>query len=824
MWMRIRSGKQELRSRHDAAKLAQVMCVLLASAGVGAAQQEQSLAEQAKQALRTKQSQTQSQDPGRESLAEQARKALQPQPTDQPQATDADSNSLGEQARRIVQERNLLRALRALPRRPPFHLELAVQAPAQPSEQTMAQAAPAARPSRGATPASQQFSLSQIFHSRGAQAPAEEPLPKSSPLAKEPATVAPPPPLEPVTKSNQPPTPPAQPAPEVKPVSQPPVSVPAAQPAQPAQVDAVLLPPKQAAQPAPETKPVSQPPAPVPAAQPAQPVQVDATLLPPPALNIQTDFKVKYVGQDAVYLIGGRAAGLTQGTKLTIKRRADSGAANDMVVVAELEVASVAATSAVCDVKSATGEIRAGDIAYLSELDAEVLAQARAIGGQRKYPQVVTFTEGDPLDEEAREEIPRPPLPEVNRARGRVGLDYSGISSHGSVASSSSQIGGVLRADITRIGGTYWNMSGYWRGRLTSNSYAGQQTLQDLINRTYHLSVSYDNPKSNWVAGFGRLYLPWASSLDTIDGGYVGRKLGHGATAGMFAGSTPDPTSWDYNPDRRIAGLFVNFEGGSFDSVHYTSTSGVALSSLGWVLARPFIFFENGIFFKRYFSIYQSAQADDPRPAPGVTRAGAGLSRSYTTLRFQPHKRISFDLNHNYFRDVPTFSVQLIGTGLVDKYLFQGLSAGVRVEPVRHISVYTDIGRSDRTGDQKTSINQLYGVAWDHIWKTGLRADLRASKFDSSFGSGSYRSLSLSRNFGDSLHWQIQAGRQTLVSTYSAQGASRFINSSVDASFARHYFLQGDFTMQRGSVLDYDQWIFTFGYRFDNRSRTGASQ
>ncbi len=594
-----------------------------------------------------------------------------------------------------------------------------------------------------------------------------------------------------------------------------------------------MLLPLQPSQPAPEAnagpqpapKPQVQPqPSPVSPAQPAQPVQVDATLLPPPALNIQTDFKVKYVGQDAVYLIGGRAAGLTQGTKLTIKRRADAGAANDMVVVAELEVASVAATSAVCDVKSVSGEIRAGDIAYLSALDAETLAQARATGGQRKYPQVVTFTEGDPLDEEAREEIPRPPLPEVNRARGRVGFDYSGISSHGSVASSSYQIGGVLRADVTRIGGTYWNMSGYWRGRLTSSSYAGQQTLQDLINRTYHLSVSYDNPKSNWVAGFGRLYLPWASSLDTIDGGYVGRKLGHGATAGMFAGSTPDPTSWDYNPDRRIAGLFVNFEGGSFDSVHYTSTSGVALSSLGWVLDRPFIFFENGIFFKRYFSIYQSAQADDPRPAPGVPPAGAGLSRSYTTLRFQPHKRIAFDLNHNYFRDIPTFSQQLISTGLVDKYLFQGLSAGVRVETVRHITLYTDLGRSSRSGDQRNSWNQLYGVTWDRMWKTGLRADVRFSKFDSSFGSGTYRSLALSRNFGERLHWQVQAGRQTLVSTFTSQGASRFLNASVDGTFARHYFLQGDFTAQRGAVFDYDQWIMTFGYRFDNRSKMGGAK
>ena len=106
----------------------------------------------------------------------------------------------------------------------------------------------------------------------------------------------------------------------------------------------------------------------------------------------------------------------------------------------------------------------------------------------------------------------------------------------------------------------------------------------------------------------------------------------------------------------------------------------------------------------------------------------------------------------------------------------------------------------------------------------GLRADLRASKFDSSFGSGSYRSLALSRNFGSSVHWQVQAGRQTLVSSFSSQGSSKFINSSIDAAFARHYFVQGDFTTQRGSVYDYDQWIFTFGYRFDNRTKMGGAQ
>ncbi len=554
--------------------------------------------------------------------------------------------------------------------------------------------------------------------------------------------------------------------------------------------------------------------------------QLDGTLLPP-GVNIQTAFKVKYVTIDSVYLNGGRAAGLSEGVKLTIKRRAgpgQSGDATGMVDVAQLEVISVASVSAVCKVKDATGEIRPGDIAYLSATDAENLAQARATGGARQYPQVVTFTEGDPLDEELRDEAPRPPLPEINRARGRIGLDFGGLSSGGSLGSSSYQIGGLMRADITRIGGTYWNLSGYWRGRLNRNSYAGQPTLQDLINRTYHLSLTYDSPQSNWVAGLGRLYLPWATSLDTIDGGYLGRKIRHGVIAGLFAGSTPDPTSWEYSPNRHIAGSFVNFEGGSFDSVHYSSTSGAALTTLGWVLDRPFIFVENGISYKHYLSIYQSAQADDPRPAPGTTKAGPGLSRSYVTVRFQPTKRISFDLNHNYYRDVPTFSQQLIATGLVDKHLFQGFSAGVRVDVTKHITLYTDLGHSHRTGDLKGSLNQMYGVTLDHVWKTGLRADFRITSFNSSFGSGSLRSLTLARNFGERLHWQVQGGQQSLLSSFTSQGSSHFVNSSLDASFGRHYFLQGDYTLQRGGLFDYSQWVLSFGYRFDNRTKLGGTQ
>ena len=124
-------------------------------------------------------------------------------------------------------------------------------------------------------------------------------------------------------------------------------------------------------------------------------------------------------------------------------------------------------------------------------------------------------------------------------------------------------------------------------------------------------------------------------------------------------------------------------------------------------------------------------------------KPGAGISRSYLTLRIQPKEWLSFDVSHNYFRDVPTAATALIGTGLVDKLLYQGVNVGVRVEPVKHFAVYTGVGQSDKTGDERRSLNQMYGVTWSEIWRTGIRADVHYSKFDSSFARGNYKVLSL---------------------------------------------------------------------------------
>ena len=200
----------------------------------------------------------------------------------------------------------------------------------------------------------------------------------------------------------------------------------------------------------------------------------------------------------------------------------------------------------------------------------------------------------------------------------------------------------VFRGDITRIGGTYWNLSGYWRGRLTKESAASQQTLQNLINRTYHLNMTYDNPNSTLVAGFGRLYLPWAPSLDTIDGGYFGKRLSKGAMLGVFGGSTPDPSSWDYSPNRVIGGAFINFEGGEYDGFHYSSTSGAGVSMVNWAIDRPFVFFEDSVSYKRNIAVYESAQLDSPKGNSSTPSPGPGLGRNFFTLRVNPTRGSSW--------------------------------------------------------------------------------------------------------------------------------------------------------------------------------------
>ena len=238
---------------------------------------------------------------------------------------------------------------------------------------------------------------------------------------------------------------------------------------------------------------------------------------------------------------------------------------------------------------------------------------------------------------------------------------------------------------------------------------------------------------------------------------------------------------------------------------------------IAWTINRPFVFTENDYSFKRYFSLYHSMQIDRPTANPGATAVGTGVGQSILTFRVQAHPRVALDLTHTYFRDVPTYDLSLVGTGLLDKYLFQGINGGARIQFPEHITGYLTVGSSSTSSDPKRSLNTLYGVSMNHIWKTGLQVDARYSKFDSAFAAGSYKSISINRDLESWLRMDLQGGRYAYTSSLAAASNSYFINMMMDANIGARYFLQSDFTTQRGGAMNYNQWTMTFGYRFDNR-------
>jgi hypothetical protein len=286
-------------------------------------------------------------------------------------------------------------------------------------------------------------------------------------------------------------------------------------------------------------------------------------------------------------------------------------------------------------------------------------------------------------------------------------------------------------------------------------------------------------------------------------------------TVGLFAGSTPDPSSWSYNPDQRIAGTFVNIEEGSFDHFRIYSTMGVALTTIQWKVARQFAFFENTWSWKQFVSFYNSTQADAARVSP-LVNGGSNpncISQSYSTLHFQPIKLFGFGVNYNYFRTLPTFDPRLLGTGLLDQYLFQGFSGDVRFALPKNIGLFVSLGKSDATTDTKSSLNQAYGISMGNIANTGIFADAHYSKFDSSFGSGKYTALSLSKSLTDALRLQIYGGHQVFNTVLSSNTNSNFVNGVVDWNVGSRYFLEGTIGWYRGTSLNYTQWIGVFGYR-----------
>ena len=110
----------------------------------------------------------------------------------------------------------------------------------------------------------------------------------------------------------------------------------------------------------------------------------------------------------------------------------------------------------------------------------------------------------------------------------------------------------------------------------------------------------------------------------------------------------------------------------------------------------------------------------------------------------------------------------------------------------------------------------MFGVTFNRLPWWQLRASANYARFSSSYGSGSYESVSVSRQLSENLRLELLAGQQNFGSPLTAANRSRFLTTTWEKTLGPHYYAQGNFTINRGE-LNYQQWMFSFGYRFDSK-------
>jgi hypothetical protein len=70
----------------------------------------------------------------------------------------------------------------------------------------------------------------------------------------------------------------------------------------------------------------------------------------------------------------------------------------------------------------------------------------------------------------------------------------------------------------------------------------------------------------------------------------------------------------------------------------------------------------------------------------------------------------------------------------------------------------------------------------------------------------------------DRLRLEVLVGQQNFASTLTTNNRARFLTGTVETTLGPHYYLQGNFTTNRGD-MSYDQFMFSIGYRFDSKRR-----
>ena len=415
--------------------------------------------------------------------------------------------------------------------------------------------------------------------------------------------------------------------------------------------------------PAPESVPATaaaqSPPAPPP---PASPAPAPAPVAGGPS------FTVQYLSADSVYLDGGRAAGLEEGSRLQV--------IDGSTVVAELEVLYAAEHSASCRPLSESRPIRPGDRAVL-------------VGGAVSSPTAVTSGEPEPTPAAAPAPSPEPaeepadesPAAPWARVHGAASIGYyrstDGFETDLDYQERTARVD--LRAyDIAGQPLTF-ALRGRLRQDIRSRELSRRTPASLRTDRIYELALRYDPPDGRLGLELGRIGVSRFVGIGYLDGVLGRYRLRPQLQLGAFGGRQADIANLD-GTGSKYGGFVRLSPGGRYSRGAYDVLLAFVRETAEGDVSREYLSLESRFAGGGRWSVFQRAELDINRGwREEVTGKGYQFSNIGLTGNLKVTPSTWAFVSYSGLRNYRYYRNRLVPEDVFDSLLRQGLRAGLNV-------------------------------------------------------------------------------------------------------------------------------------------------
>jgi hypothetical protein len=495
--------------------------------------------------------------------------------------------------------------------------------------------------------------------------------------------------------------------------------------------------------------------------------------------------RITYLTTTSAYVDAGREDGLEEGDSLRVLR---AGSA-----VGLLRVAFLASRQASCDILTDPAALVVGDTLDIARPAAP---PAVAVAGQ------------------AAPETSARPSRRTAGLRGRVGARYLGVWRRDGVGGRLSQPSLDLRLDGQALGGTPVGIMLDLRTRRTSSIRPDGSSVVDGRTRAYQAALFFNPVGSPFRLTAGRQLSPSLASLTLLDGALAELRRPRWGL-GLFAGSEPDPVSFDYSSDVRDYGGYLQLHSPSGSASQWSTALGAIGSYEAGLANREFAYLQTAVTSRR-FSFYATQEVDYYRPwKQAMGEPSLSFSSSFASLRVELSRALSVNGGVDNRRNVRLYRDAVTPETAFDDAFRRGVWGGLSLRLGQRGRVGVD-ARSSSGGSLGRTLSYTLSTAADRLGPLELGVRSRTTRYDGPRQSGWLQSLTVGLSPAAALHVDLNGGlrieQDPLADPVNVHVT--WFGADVDLSLARGWYLLLSGTHEAGGFESNDQLYGGLSFRF----------